>query len=146
MYLIKDYYNIPLMHAQCFSDSVSDPQWWMCLQQKLLLHFMIYRHYSLTGVIYNHVFLTTKNNNMSKQPGVLGPLSRSLWKLKFHNRSVSSVLWLSSVWLKMTSRWRHLSTNVCAFKPKQCLDAGTKWNDQLLCLNGIFFFTSNTFV
>lgn len=27
MYLIKDYYNILVMHAQYFPDSLSDPQW-----------------------------------------------------------------------------------------------------------------------
>lgn len=35
MYLIKDYYSIPLMHAQYSSDSFSEPQRWMCVHPEL---------------------------------------------------------------------------------------------------------------
>lgn len=85
MYLIEDYYNIPLMHAQYFSDSFSDPQWWMCMQRGVFLHFMFYRHYSLIleskNTHYSHDKETRKKEHELAACHFEG-LSRTVWKLK----------------------------------------------------------------
>lgn len=120
VYLIKDYYNILLMHAQYFSDSLSDPQWWMCMQRELrvkifFLHFTFYGFYSLTVYSKNTPSWQTRAEKTREQ-AVIWEVCLELCKNeKLENRRVSSGLCLGSVWLKMTSsgtRWRRPFTNM----------------------------------